>query len=84
MTGKILGTAKVGALRGSSCLAGNRAVLIGEHDISIVEAPRLRGLWRTTLGRPPRNAAVCGSRVAFVREGETAVQFIDLPPAPSN
>lgn len=79
MTGKVLGKAAVGALRGSSCVAGDRAVLVGGHDISIVEVPRLRRIWRKDLRRPLATAAVCGNRVAFVRAHETGVGFLELP-----
>src|SRR5579871_524208 len=80
VTGKVLGQAPVGALRGSSCLPGERAFLVGEHDVSIVEVPGLRTTWRRSLRVASGNAAVCGNRVAFVREHETAVNFIELPP----
>ena len=84
MTGKFLGAANVAAVVGSTCLAGNRAVLVGEHEVTVVEAPRLRRIWRSAVRRPSGKAAVCGNRVAFAREDGSAVEFIDLPPAPGN
>ncbi len=81
-TGRPLAKVAGGALEGSRCVAGNRAVLLGEKNIQIVEAPGLRRLWRKDLHGPIDSATICGERLAFTSTGRSDVSFVDLAEAP--
>jgi hypothetical protein len=77
-TGRPVAKVAGGALEGSRCIAGNRAVLLGEKNIRIVEAPGLRRLWRKDLQGPIDTATICGERLAFISTGRSDVSFVDL------
>lgn len=80
-TGKPVGKIHGGALESSGCIAGNRAVLVGEKDVQIVEVPSLHRLWRRNLHSRIDSATICGGRLAFIPSGRSDVSFIDLAPA---
>ena len=45
-TGRLLGRRDGAALRGSTCVDGKRALLVGKRDIQIVSVPLLHRLWQ--------------------------------------
>jgi hypothetical protein len=79
VTGKRVGGISGEAVVGSGCLAGSRAVLVGKNDVRIALLPSLRSSWHKAVRGPIGAAAICGSRLAFVRSGESALSFLDLP-----
>jgi hypothetical protein len=81
VTGRQQGKISGGALDGSGCIAADRAVLVGENDVRIVDVPALHTVWRKSLLGPVGAATICGNRVAFVRERQSNIEFVDLPAA---
>ncbi len=80
-TGRLLGRMEGAALRGSTCLDGKRALLVGKRDIQIVSVPRLRRLWRQKQDSAIGAVAVCngGTRAMIVPTGNPdAVKELDL------
>jgi hypothetical protein len=79
-TGTLLGRTEAAARRGSACLDGKRALLVGKQDIRVVSVPDLRLLWRQTIARDIGAVAVCGGNKAFVvpKMGPDSVQAFDL------
>lgn len=65
-TGALLGRAAAAARRGSACLDGKRALLVGKRDIRVVRVPDLRLLWRRTFASDIGAVAVCGGNEAIV------------------
>jgi len=78
--GALLGRREGAARLGSTCLDGNRALLVGKRDVQIVSVPRLRTLWRQKTAGKIGAVAVCGgSKVALTLEGHPyPVDEIDL------
>ena len=80
-TGRLLGRMEGAALRGSTCLDGKRALLVGKRDIQIVSVPRLHRLWRQKQDSAIGAVAVChgGTRAMIVPTGNPdAVKELDL------
>ena len=77
-TGRPVAKVDGGVLEGSGCIASNRAVLVGEKDVRLVEVPGLRRLWRKDLPGRIESATICGGRLAFIPSGGSDVSFVDL------
>jgi hypothetical protein len=79
-TGALLGRREGAARLGSTCLDGNRALLVGKRDVQIVSVPHLRPLWRRKTAGNIGAVAVCGgTKVALILEGHPyPVDELDL------
>jgi hypothetical protein len=79
-TGALLGRKEGAARLGSTCLDGNRALLVGKRDVQIVSVPRLRRLWRRKTAGNIGAVAVCGgTKAAIILEGHPyPVEELDL------
>lgn len=79
-TGALLGRREGASRLGSTCLDGNRALLVGKRGIEIVSVPRLRRLWREKTTTEIQAVAVCGgTKARIIPEGYPfPVEEIDL------
>ena len=80
-TGRLIGRRDGAALRGSTCIDGKRALLVGKRGIQIVGVPSLRQLWREKHDSAIGAVAVChrGTRAMIVPMGNpVGVEELDL------
>ncbi len=80
-TGRLLGRRDGAALRGSTCVDGKRALLVGKRDVQIVSVPLLHRLWQQKQDSEIGAVAVCqgGTRAVIVPRGNPdAVKELDL------
>jgi hypothetical protein len=79
-TGALVGRATGAARRGSTCLDGQRALLVGRRDIRIVSVPGLRTIRRHKTVDEIGAVAVCGGMRAIVvpQNRPDSVQAFDV------
>jgi hypothetical protein len=80
-TGALVGRRQAAARRGSACLDGKRALLVGKKDVRVVSVPDLRVLWRQTIARGIGAVAVCrdaNKATVIPRMDPDSVQVFDL------
>jgi hypothetical protein len=73
------GTAPLYPRHGSQCLSGQRVLIVGSRDVAIFALPRLRPLWRRSVGSKIRDAVLCGGTVNVIGDASSTLTAIDLP-----